>query len=120
MNLRTLLIGGASALFGLGVVLAVVSPASAQAPEKRISADSTLVLHFSLRQEDSGKPSLYLEMPVNEDSLRLLLSGQEKHPTVFLSAAKGIPYAEVVKVIDMLGTLGLHRISLDTKHETRP
>jgi biopolymer transport protein ExbD len=120
MNLRTVFIGRVSALLGLGVVLAVVSPTSAQAPEKETAPSASLVLHFSLRQEDSGKPSLHLDMPVNEDSLRLLLSGQEKHPAVFLSASRGIPYAEVVKVIDMLGTLGLNGISLYTKHATRP
>jgi biopolymer transport protein ExbD len=119
MTLRTVLIGSASALFGLGVALAVVSHTSAQTAEKRIPTDATLALHFSLRQEESGKSTLYLEMPVNEDSLRLLLNGQEKHPAVFLAANKGIPYAEVVKVIDMLGTVGLRTISLDTKHETR-
>ncbi len=120
MNLRTALIGGASALFGLGVALAVVSHTSAQTPEKKISPNASLVLHLALRWEESGKSSLFLDMPVSEDSLRLLINGQEKHPAVFLSATKGIPYSEVVKVIDMLGTLGLRTISLDTKHETRP
>ena len=33
-------------------------------------------------------------------------AGREK-PATFLAADKGIPYGEVVKVIDMLGSLGL-------------
>jgi biopolymer transport protein ExbD len=37
-------------------------------------------------------------------------------PSTFLAADKGIPYGEVVKVIDMLGSLGLNKLSLDTKH----
>jgi biopolymer transport protein ExbD len=116
MNLRTLLIGGASALFGLCVALAVVSHTSAQTPEKKITPNASLVLRLSLRLDESGEPKLYLDMPAREDVLRLLINGQEKQPAVFLAAAKGIPYGEVVKVIDTLGSLGLHKISLDTKH----
>jgi biopolymer transport protein ExbD len=35
---------------------------------------------------------------------------------VYLSADKSIPYAEVIKVIDMLGELNMHKLSLMTKH----
>jgi len=116
MNLRTLLIGGASGLFGLCVALAGVSHTSAQTSEKKFTPNASLVRRLSLRLDESGEPKLYLDMPASEDSLRLLINGQEKHPVVVLAATKGIPYGEVVKVIDMLGSLGLHKISLDTKH----
>ena len=89
----------------------------AQAPEKKTSPEESFALHLFLRLDKSGEPKLYLDMPASEDLLRLLINGQEKHPAVFLAATKGIPYAEVVKVIDMLGSLGMHKISLDTKHE---
>ena len=35
---------------------------------------------------------------------------------IYLSADKTIPYAEVVKVIDMLGEMKMHKLSLMTKH----
>ena len=114
MNLRTFLIGAFSAL--LVLCLAVVAHTSARAAET-ISSNATLELHLALRLDESGEPKLYLDMPASEDFLRLLINGQEKHPAVFLTATKGIPYGEVVKVIDRLGSLGLHKISLDTKRE---
>ncbi|HEX3727191.1 MAG TPA: biopolymer transporter ExbD [Pirellulales bacterium] len=79
-----------------------------------------LPLHLYLRRESSGEVILYLnDAPTNEAGLRTLLNGyadsKEKPPT-YLAADKGIAYGEVVKVIDMLSSLGLHKISLDTKH----
>jgi len=35
---------------------------------------------------------------------------------VSLSADRGVAYGEVVKVMDMLQSLGLSKISLDTRH----
>ena len=35
---------------------------------------------------------------------------------VSLAADRGIAYGEVVKVMDMLQSLGLNKISLDTRH----
>jgi biopolymer transport protein ExbD len=87
---------------------------------KMAEAPDELPLHLFLRREDSGNVVLYLNSaPTDEGGLRSLLNGytetQEK-PAVFLAADRGIAYGEVVKVIDMLGILGLHKISLDTKH----
>jgi biopolymer transport protein ExbD len=117
MKLRTFLLAGVSALLGLGLILGVVD---LRAQGKEPSGKAALELHLSLRLDESGEPKLYIDMPASEEFLRLLLNGQEKHPAVFLAATKDIPYGEVVKVIDMLGSLGLHTISLDAKHSSKP
>ena len=39
---------------------------------------------------------------------------------VSLAADMGIPYGEVVKIMDLLQTMGLKKISLDTRHEEAP
>ncbi len=79
-----------------------------------------LPLHLFLQREESGNVVLYLNSnPTSEASIRSLLNGYapgKDKPATYLAADRGIPYGEVVKVIDMLGSLGLHKISLDTKH----
>ncbi len=100
------------------------APIKVDLPETTAAAMGTvedLPLHLFLRREaTSGQVVLYLnETPTSEASLRSLLNGfapSKEKPTTFLAADKTIPYGEVVKVIDMLGSLGLHKISLDTKH----
>lgn len=88
--------------------------------EQALGTAEDLPLHLFLRREESGEVVLYLnETRTSVNSLRSLLNGytqSAEKPPVFLAADKGIPYGEVVKVIDMLGSLGLHKISLDTKH----
>jgi biopolymer transport protein ExbD len=83
--------------------------------------ENDLPLRLFLKREASGEVVLYLNStPTNATSLRSLLDNgfaqAKERPATFLAADKGIPYGEVVKVIDMLGSLGLHKISLDTKH----
>jgi biopolymer transport protein ExbD len=80
-----------------------------------------LPLHLFLRREQSGEVVLYLnETRTNRDSLRSLLENgyakSKEKPTAFVAADRTIPYGEVITVVDMLGSLGLHKISLDTKH----
>lgn len=82
-----------------------------------VSAD--LPLRLALKRESSGVV-LYREgNPTNENDIKSLLRGLNEKPETILSADKTIPYGEVVKVIDMLGSLGLHKLSLDTKHVQR-
>lgn len=83
-----------------------------------ISAD--LPLRLSLRREAGGGIALYREdRPSGEADLRALVqgypAGMEK-PETFLAADKTIPYGEVVRIIDLLGSLGLTKLSLDTRH----
>ena len=102
------------------------APIKVDLPETTDAAMGTtedLPLHLFLRREESGEVILYLNAtPTNEASLRAFVSGLGKgkdKPETFLAADKSIPYGEVVKVIDMLGSLGLHKIALDTKHVAR-
>ena len=82
-----------------------------------------LPLHLFLRGEQSGDQTVYVlylnSKPTNAADLRNLLNGYtggKEKPATYLAADQGAPYREVVRVIDMLGALGLHKISLDTKH----
>ena len=118
MKPSALVTSGGSAFLGLCVSLAIANATAAQVPDKTPAPNTELQLRFSLRREASGEVRLHLDMPVNETTLRLLLNGsasKQKLPT-FLTAETGISYGEVVKVIDMLGSLGIQKISLDTKH----
>jgi biopolymer transport protein ExbD len=101
------------------------APIKVELPETTETALGTsedLPLHLFLRRDPSGEVVLYLnETPTTIASLRSLLNGYTKNaekPPAFLAADRNIPYGEVVKVFDMLASLGLHKISLDTKHVT--
>ena len=79
---------------------------------------------FTLRQGGSGQPVLYLnENQTDEAGIRKLfqdLGKPKDNQPVSLSADKGIAYGEVIKVVDLLESLGLKKLSLDTRHvETR-
>ncbi len=88
--------------------------------EAALGTTEDLPLHLFLKRDPSGETVLYLnETPTTIASLRSLLNGYTKSaekPPTFLSADSNIPYGEVVKVMDMLSSLGLHKLSLDTKH----
>ena len=75
---------------------------------------------FTLKQGESGKPVLYLnENPIDEAGVRKLFEQWGKpndEQPVSLSADKGIAYGEVMKVVDLLESLGLKKLSLDTRH----
>jgi beta-lactamase regulating signal transducer with metallopeptidase domain/biopolymer transport protein ExbD/C-terminal processing protease CtpA/Prc len=81
-------------------------------------------LSFALKRDDAGKTQLYLNgKPVSNDDVRRIIS-QNGAPAgdlpVSLSADKGINYAEVMKVVDLLESLGLKKLSLDTRHVEAP
>jgi biopolymer transport protein ExbD len=85
------------------------------------TAEPDLPLRLFLKREKSGEVVLYLNStPTDQAKIRSLLENgyaqSKEKPATFLAADKEIPYREVIKVIDMLGALGLHKISLDTKH----
>ncbi len=79
-----------------------------------------LPLVFSLKQSEAGTPVLYLnENPIDEAGVRQLFKDQGKpsdDQPVSLSADRGIVYAEVIKVVDLLQSVGLKKLALDTKH----
>ncbi len=99
------------------------APIEVDLPETHHAAmgmPADLPLRLSLRREANGNVVLYREDQLSgEADLRALAStypaGAEK-PETFLAADKTIPYGEVVKIIDLLGSLGLTKLSLDTRH----
>src|SRR5919205_3306887 len=79
-----------------------------------------LPLIFALKRNDSGGATLYLnDNPIDEAGVRKMFAGGKKFnkdQPVSLSADRGIAYGEVMKVIDLLESLGLRKLSLDTRH----
>ena len=77
-------------------------------------------LVFTLRRSESGTPVLYLnEHQTDEAALREFFEDRaapNREERVSLSADQGISYGEVIKVIDLLESLGLRRLALDTRH----
>jgi biopolymer transport protein TolR len=89
-----------------------------------VAAESeNLPLVFSLKRNDTGQSVLYLnEKQVSETDVREMFKGTKpsEDQQVSLAADRGIEYGEVMKVVDLLESLGLRKLALDTRHvETR-
>jgi biopolymer transport protein ExbD len=90
-----------------------------------VAAESQpLPLAFVLRRSEVGRPVLYLnDQPADEDAVRALFTANGQPPEeqpVSLSADRGIEYGEVIEVVDLLESLGVKKLALDTRHvETR-
>ena len=84
------------------------------------SASELLPLNIYIKHENDGSIALYWndERVKGEDEFRGRLA--ETHPgkdqEVSISADKDIAYDHVVHVMDMLAAVGIHKISLPTKH----
>jgi biopolymer transport protein ExbD len=83
------------------------------------AASELLPYVFSLKKGAAG-PQLYLnENPIDEAGVRKLFEQfgppSDEQP-VSLSADKGLEYGDVMKVVDLLESLGLKKLSLDTRH----
>jgi biopolymer transport protein ExbD len=83
------------------------------------AASELLPYVFTLRNGAAG-PVLYLnDEPIDEAGVRTLFEGwgpaSDQQP-VSLSADKGLEYGEVMKTVDLLESLGLKKLSLDTRH----
>ena len=78
-----------------------------------------LPIVFALKRNESGQNTLYLnENPIDEAGVKKMFAGNKlnKDQAVSLSADRGIAYGEVMRVIDLLESLGLRKLSLDTRH----
>ena len=78
-----------------------------------------IALIFSLKKGEGGKTLLYLnENQIDEAGVRKMFANTK--PTddqpVSLSADRDIDYGGVMKVIDLLESVGLKKLSLDTRH----
>jgi biopolymer transport protein ExbD len=97
------------------------APVKVDLPESTAitAASEQLPLIFALKQSDTGEPVLYLnERQTDEAGVRKLFHENPPGPEqqVSLSADRGISYGRVMKVVDLLESLGLKKLSLDTKH----
>jgi biopolymer transport protein ExbD len=95
------------------------APISVDVPESEAAAikAEALPLRFALRREGNGTVLYLEEQPTNAEKLKKFVKEIIPDATeVSLAADRGIPYGEVVKTMDMLGSLGLRKIALDTKH----
>jgi biopolymer transport protein ExbD len=78
-----------------------------------------LPLVFALKQNDKQQITLYLnDNPIDDAGLKKMFGGSKlnKDQAVSLSADRSIPYGEVMKYIDLLESLGLKKLALDTRH----
>ncbi len=95
------------------------APVKVDVPETenaKINAEA-IDLHFALKKSETGVVLYLEENPINLDKIKAAIRDKDPDKTeVSLSADRTIPYGEVVKVMDMLSSLGLHKIALDTKH----
>jgi biopolymer transport protein ExbD len=91
-----------------------------------IAADpnvAALPMRLTIRREKGpdgrDEVSLWLnESKTDEGQLKALVADLRRggsEPPVLLAGDKNVAYGEVVKVIDLLTSLGLHKISLETK-----
>jgi biopolymer transport protein ExbD len=103
-----------------------VAPIKIDLPESgsvAIGEPEALPLNLYLRRTENGDVALYHDTKLTDkDSLVKLLKEMnvkaENQPTS-LSAEQNIVYGEVTKVMDMLASIGIHKISLNTKHVGR-
>jgi biopolymer transport protein ExbD len=83
------------------------------------AASELLPFVFTLKKGANG-PVLYLnENPIDEAGVRKLFQEFGKpsdEQPVSLSADKGLEYGEVMRIVDLLESLGLKKLSLDTRH----
>jgi biopolymer transport protein ExbD len=85
-----------------------------------VAADTDkLPLMFALKQGVRGEPQLYSNgQPVDEVGIRKLFATAkpDDEQPASLSADKSIAYGQVIDVVDLLESLGLKKLSLDTRH----
>jgi biopolymer transport protein TolR len=78
-----------------------------------------LPLVFSIKRGSGNDLEIYLnDRRTDEASIRKMFKDSppsDKQP-VSLSAERGLSYGEVVKIVDLLQSVGLKKLSLDTKH----
>ena len=98
------------------------APVKVDLPESTAIAPATenLPLVFSLKRGPSGELELYLnEQRTDEAAVRQMfrergLPNDDQH--VSLAADRSIQYGDVIKVVDLLESIGLKKLSLDTRH----
>ncbi len=94
-----------------------VPSTTAIAPE--IAEGETLPLTIFVKQ-DEGLTKVFLgEQAVSLDDFTAYLQSLkniDKEASVRIAADEGLPYGDVVSVMDSLSSVGIHKLSLETKH----
>ena len=81
-----------------------------------IQADE-LPLNFSIKKGPNNEVQIYLNGQLTDlNSMKKLIPDVKNDVAAMISADQTLSYGEVTRVIDTLGTLGLRKISLNTKH----
>lgn len=84
---------------------------------------SDLTLTVFVRRADSGEIAVFLEdRQVTDAELKQVvekLGLHMKDVPVAVAADKTVSYGELVKVIDLLGSLGIEKLALDTRHREK-
>ena len=100
------------------------APVKVDVPEsKSIKAEmaesESLPLTLFLRSEE-GQTKVYIgEQVMTLEGLTAFLKtlqNVDKSAEVKVSADQSLPYGDILAAMDSLGAIGLHKISLDTKH----
>jgi len=87
-----------------------------------VPADPTenIPLIFALKKGESGQPVLYLnDKEIDEAGVKKMFANWGKgnaEQQVSLSADRDLDYGRVMKVIDLLESVGLKKLALDTRH----
>jgi biopolymer transport protein ExbD len=98
------------------------APIKVNLPESGSVADATELppMTISVQRSASGNLEIYVnERPTNKDGLIAMLKSiglpPENQP-VTLAADQSLAYGEVIGVMDMLHSIGLRKIAVDTRH----
>jgi biopolymer transport protein ExbD len=98
-------------------VIPVELPTSTSSQDRPLDID-LLPLKIVVRKEPNGTLGMYMgDKPTSEAQLRQMYNAGQinKKEAVQVLGDKFIAYGEVVKVMDMLNHIGLHKINLITK-----
>jgi biopolymer transport protein ExbD len=98
------------------------APIDINLPESGSVAAATEIPPMTLTVQRAGQDSLALyinDRPTNRDDLVALFQTLEMDPEeqpITLRADASLDYGEVISVMDMLHSIGLSKISIDTRH----
>ena len=95
-------------------------PETTNTADVALSTPDLLPMDIYVRREPTGEIGIYLgERPVDIEGLKAhvaTLGRVKSEIPVKIAGDKGIPYGEIVRVMDVLGAAGIRKLQLDTKH----
>lgn len=97
------------------------APVKVDLPESRSidAASEQMPMMFSLKRGNAGLLEIYLnEHQVDEAEIQKMFTAAPPgdQQQVSVAADQGIPYGEVVRIVDLLQSVGLKKMSLETRH----